>query len=121
MGRMGKKHLNRVTEAAKESLRDAELLGLPADLEISPAQLRGAVQLLLVCRSTLERQIVSLHLLSELSVEETADRLPQPSGRVRECFKSLERCVAAAQRAAHSRKAVREGFARKRASKKIQC
>jgi DNA-directed RNA polymerase specialized sigma24 family protein len=96
---MGKKHFNRVMVAARESLRDAELLGLPAALALSPAKLRNAVRLLLVCRSALERQIVSLHALNGLSLVDAAARLDQPAGRVRDCLSSLRKCVASAAKA----------------------
>ena len=100
MGLMGKRQRIRIAGAQKEATREADLLGLRADLAVAPDRLRKAVRLLLVCRSSLERQIVSSLILRNLSIAETAARLDIAAGRVSDIRQSLMSCAASAELAA---------------------
>jgi hypothetical protein len=99
---MGRKQRNTIRETVteRESLRDAELLCTPADHVDALTILRSAVRLLLISRSSLERQIVGFHLYHGMPLEQLADRLNQPRQRISDLWLSMGARLAVAEEAA---------------------
>jgi len=112
---MARKRNNVVAEIAeREALRDAELLCTPADHVDALAILRSAVRLLLISRSSLERQIVGFHLYHDVPLDRLADRLSQPRERIADLWASMAARLTVAEEAA-ARKAKLERLTHEKA------